>query len=115
VWTGACNSKGYACVSIDGASRLAHRVVWEAANGPIPDGLTIDHLCRVRNCVNAAHLELVSGAENNRRRGLAAALVIGGECAWGHRITQDNLYRHPRGHMECRECRRARAGLRRAS
>lgn len=49
----------------------AHRVAYEHFTGPIPDGLHIDHLCRVRACCNPQHLEAVTQAENNRRAGLA--------------------------------------------
>lgn len=45
----------------------AHVVVWEEAHGPVPDGLELDHLCRVRACVREDHLELVTHAENCRR------------------------------------------------
>jgi len=53
-----------------GASRTyrVHRVAWESVNGPIPEGLTIDHLCRVKLCCNPAHLEPVTFAENTRRQ-----------------------------------------------
>lgn len=105
VWTGACNSKGYPCFGVGGFSRLAHRLVWEDANGPIPDAMTIDHLCRVRSCVNIAHLELVTVAENNRRKRVAGGIQIGGQCARGHDITEVSAYRHPRGHLECKTCR----------
>lgn len=108
VWTGACNSKGYPCIAIHGVSHLAHRVAWEDVNGPIPEGLTIDHDCRVRNCVNVDHLELVTIAENNRRKRMAGGLVPGGVCIRDHVLTEDNIYRHPRGHIECATCRRRR-------
>jgi hypothetical protein len=46
---------------------LAHRVAYEALVGPIPDGMTIDHLCRNKRCLNPAHMELVTRGENTRR------------------------------------------------
>jgi hypothetical protein len=46
----------------------AHRVYWERANGPVPDGLEIDHLCYTPACVNPAHMETVTHGENLRRR-----------------------------------------------
>lgn len=45
----------------------AHRVYWERKNGPITEGLTIDHLCRVKSCVNPEHMEVVTQGENTRR------------------------------------------------
>ncbi|HEX6684999.1 MAG TPA: HNH endonuclease signature motif containing protein [Candidatus Limnocylindrales bacterium] len=106
VWTGAANSKGYGCFLVDGQSQLVHRLAWEEVNGPIPDEMTIDHLCRVRTCVNVDHLELVTIAENNRRKYVAGGLQAGDKCSREHDLTEDNVYRHPRGHIECKTCRR---------
>jgi hypothetical protein len=50
-----------------GKCRNAHRVFWVERFGPIPEGLQIDHLCRVTACVNTDHLELVTHTENTRR------------------------------------------------
>lgn len=63
LWTGSQDGKGYGKT---GRGRI-HRIVYEELVGPIPDGLQLDHLCRVRNCVNPAHLEPVTGRENVRR------------------------------------------------
>ena len=111
IWTGAVNNKGYACFAIGGLSQLAHRLAWEDAHGPIADDMTVDHTCRVRNCVNVDHLELVSLAENIRRRfRVNGGLNIGGECVNEHPIASaDDLYVNPKGRRECRECRRASA------
>jgi uncharacterized Zn finger protein (UPF0148 family) len=74
IFMGNINRLGYGRTSIgsrsDGTRRSAasaHRVVYEGLRGPIPDGLTLDHRCRVRCCVNPDHLEPVTQAENNRR------------------------------------------------
>ena len=68
-WRGARNSSGYGSVTNGrGGSALAHRVAYETLVGPIPDGLTIDHLCRNKACLNAGHMEPVTREENSRRQ-----------------------------------------------
>lgn len=64
VFQGSLNSRGYGLIG----RNLAHRHVWEAEHGPIPDGLTIDHRCQEKRCLNTAHMEVVTRAENTRRR-----------------------------------------------
>ena len=66
LWTG-CLCKGYGNFSLNGTAHYAHRWLWEYVNGPVPAGLELDHLCGVKNCVNPAHLEAVTHAENMRR------------------------------------------------
>lgn len=63
LWAGADNGVGYGKFR----GKYAHRVSYEAAKGPIPDGMHLDHLCRIRCCVNPDHLEPVTNAENARR------------------------------------------------
>ena len=65
-WVGAL-SHGYGHFGIEGIIYRAHRVTYEWMVGPIPDGLTIDHLCKNKACVNPAHLEPVTIRENTRR------------------------------------------------
>ena len=62
LWTGHCNQFGYGVVKHRGADRdrMAHLVLYEQLVGAVPDGLELDHLCRVRNCVNPDHLEPVT-------------------------------------------------------
>lgn len=72
LWQRAIGSvHGYGVVRIDGKSTVAHVVAWEAVNGPVPDGMVLDHLCRVRHCINPDHLEPVTDAINIQRGALA--------------------------------------------
>lgn len=66
-WAGGCQSRGYGSFGWDGQTHLAHRLAYEAAHGPIPDGLTIDHRCRNKLCQNPAHMEPVTASVNARR------------------------------------------------
>jgi hypothetical protein len=64
LWTGTVMPAGYGTMKVGGQQRLAHRVAYEAFIGPVPDGLVLDHLCRVRSCVNPWHLQPVTNREN---------------------------------------------------
>jgi hypothetical protein len=75
VWQWRIGPDGYGVVHVRRSPRQAHRVIYESHVGPIPAGLDLDHLCRVRACVNPAHLEPVTRAENIRR-GTATKLTI---------------------------------------
>jgi hypothetical protein len=106
-FAGADNGKGYKQLSVDGKLQLAHRFAYELLVGPIPEGLTIDHLCRSTGCVNPLHLDAVSAAENYRR----SSKVGRQRCVRGHDFTDENTYRSPGRPLVrvCRECRRLRA------
>lgn len=70
LWEGSQIYSGYGNVCwSEFDTPFVHRIAYMLWVGPIPDGLEIDHLCSVRNCIRPDHLEAVSRAENNRRRG----------------------------------------------
>lgn len=67
LWTAYVNDDGYGMFRDNGRLLSAHVWSYEHEHGPVPDGLELDHTCRVRACVNPAHLEPVTHAENVRR------------------------------------------------
>ena len=86
----------------------AHRWAYEHLIAPIPDGLHIDHLCRVRHCVNPWHLEPVPLVVNVMRgEGLMARNARKSECDSGHAFDSSNTYVTPGGRRQCRACRAA--------
>lgn len=108
LWTGATARNGYGVFGVGEGTVLAHRYAYEDQVALIPVGLEIDHLCRVRNCVNPQHLEPVTSAENTQR-GLAGALRVRVEqCVNGHDYTPENTYIAPNGTRDCKACRRDR-------
>src|SRR5262245_28706198 len=105
LWLGKPNRRnGYGYFSLGGRQYLAHRVVYEELVGIIPDGLTIDHLCRVRTCQNVDHMELVTRGENTRRarkmRGIpppefgnsVQVAPLRTHCQRGHPWTEENTF-----------------------
>jgi HNH endonuclease len=76
LWSGARTAAGYGARWLDGRTRYVHRLSYEALVGPIPEGLTIDHLCHNRACCNPAHMEVVTRSENGRR-GAQHSVVMG--------------------------------------
>lgn len=88
LWTGGCFPAGYGSVSMGNKTHLVHRVVYEALVGQIPEGLDLDHLCRVRRCCRPDHLEPVTTQVNIARQERALAP----ECKRGHLFTEKTTY-----------------------
>lgn len=116
-WKPLGSTHGYGQFTAHGKTRLAHRAAYELFVDPIPPGLTIDHLCFVRECVNPAHLEAVTLAENLRR---ARAWEHGAafqrektHCPAGHPYSGDNLRICKDGKRACRACAREQIARRR--
>lgn len=121
-WIGARNSQGYGYYKIRGRFYSAHRVAHEAFNTWIPEGMQIDHLCRNPPCVNPAHLEVVTPAENTRRGNVGALERARTHCPQGHPYDEantrlkKNVARKNVVSRQCRACdaerhRQARARL----
>ena len=109
-WRPLAGSGGYGQFTGEGKTKFAHRVAYEVSKGLIPDGLTIDHLCRVRACCNPDHLEAVTRAENLRR---ARSWENGARfqrskthCIAGHPYSGNNLRICKNGKRACRACER---------
>ena len=67
IWTGAVSGFGYGKINVDGDLLYVHRLAYEFAHGPVPEGLVVDHRCNEKRCVNPDHLEAVTTYENLRR------------------------------------------------
>ena len=107
LWRAGKDTGGYGVITVQRRKTKAHRFAYELLVGPIPKGLQIDHLCRVRNCVNPAHLEPVSQRENVLR-GIAppARQARQTHCKRGHEFTSENTMTEAKsGKRHCRACR----------
>lgn len=122
LWGTKTDRGGYGQFWDKGTMRSAHRVAYEIANGPIPEGSDLDHRCHTddascaggvtckhRRCVNVAHLEPVSKAENALRgRSFAAKNAVKTHCPRNHPYDEFNTYVKPGGGRSCRKCKRER-------
>lgn len=113
IWMGRLDKDGYGRTHVGSITagnlrtRAAHRVVYEEYVGSIPEGLQIDHLCRIRRCVNPRHLQPVTSRINTLRgNSVGATARQTGHCKRLHPLSGDNLMLTDRGHRHCKTCQR---------
>ncbi len=124
LWTAAIDIGGYGSFSPTRVcTARAHRYAWELHNGPIPEGMLLDHVCRVRRCVNPAHLRLATHRQNSieNSESIPAMNAQKTACDHGHPFTPENTYLWhgrrnglPRLVRKCRACEAAKDRRRRA-
>lgn len=110
LWLGTVQPNGYSYTKwrrADGiwANVRVHRLAYEDRNGPIPTGMEIDHLCKVRHCINPDHLRAVTHQENLVGR-LPRRPAIRSHCIRGHAFDEANTRLTPTGAQQCRTCAR---------
>lgn len=104
LWTGALKASGYGRVRVDKREWAAHRLMYVLYVGEVASGLDLDHLCRVRRCVNPEHLEPVTRAVNLQRGHWPNSAKT--HCPSNHPYDAINTFINSRGSRECRICRR---------
>ncbi len=110
LWRAGCVGEGYGAFRVGNRVVRAHRWAYEFCVGPIPEGLTLDHLCRVHACVNPDHLEPVTNRVNILRgNSPVARYAKQTHCHLGHPFNTANTYRLPSGGSRryCRTCKTA--------
>lgn len=111
-WQGSL-IRGYGAFADGAGNHLAHRYAYELLIGPIPDGLTIDHLCRNPRCVNPWHMEPVTIGENIRRAmPYRVPKLPRRECRYGHEFADGSYTVRPDGVFRCKQCVQDRADAR---
>lgn len=105
IWLGG-TINGYGRIYDAGKLHLVHRVSYEIHTGPIPKGLTLDHLCRVRRCINPDHLEPVTVKLNLLRgNGACARNARKRHCKRGHEFNKENTIPVGKSGRSCRPCK----------
>lgn len=108
LWTGATDGDGrYGAFQYEGRVQRAHRVAYMLTVGPIPDGMTLDHLCRTTLCVRPDHLDPVTHRTNVLRgEAPSAANALKTHCPKGHAYDEANTYIQATGGRMCKTCAR---------
>lgn len=121
LWTGSLQTTGYGALQVDGVRKYAHRVVYELANGPIPEGMRIDHICHVKKCVRPDHLRVVTikqNAENygglmpTNTSGARGVFRSAGRSKWQVQVTHDGRRYSGGSHADLADANAAAVALR---
>lgn len=116
IWCGQHNRAGYGRFKSNGKNHQAHRFILKLLGFDVPKEKDVDHLCRVRNCVNPDHLEVVTHRENILRGNtIMAENARKTHCKRGHELSGSNLRVNNRGERQCRKCESDRKKLKRAN
>jgi len=101
-WIGTMTGTGYGQAWFEGRKYKAHRLVYALAVAPIPEGLTVDHICFNTVCINPAHLRLLTLSQNRKLQRRAFKT----HCIHGHEFTRENTIIRRNGTRQCRACTR---------
>lgn len=109
LYAGLINTDGYGIIYVKDNDKYlklrVHRIMYEAYKGEIPQGLILDHLCRVRSCINPNHLETVTDKVNVLRGvGMGALNAKKTHCKQGH--SYEDAFITKQGYRKCRQCMR---------
>jgi len=113
IWMGDSVKGGYGRFHLSERNKsrkwLSHRISYKVFKGEIPDGHTIDHLCKNTHCCNPSHLEAVTMKENTYRGNSFSRINKDKtHCKNGHQFTVDNTYRYNDGRRDCLTCIKVR-------
>lgn len=114
IWIAGRDRDGYGHLTVNGKCRVAPRLSYETFVGEIPEGLEVDHLCKLTSCINPKHLEPVTPIENVRRSNAGKRLRDMTHCINGHEFTPENTWvsrkedGKKRNMRYCKECGRLR-------
>ena len=104
LWIASKSSNGYGAFWYKDKVKLAHRISYAIHKGKIPRNKTIDHLCRIRHCINPDHMEVVTGKINTLRgESIPAINARKTHCQNGHEFTIENTNNY-KGLRICRTC-----------